>query len=145
MPFVKLTQFTDYSLRILIVLAAHPDRWVSTTEIAETFRISVHHAAKAAKHLTSEGYLHTRRGKAGGLQLARPPQDIRLGALVRLLEDPTLLECFDPATNTCRILPVCHLRGILGEAQRAFFDVLDRYTLADLVANHDALRDALNV
>ena len=141
---MKLTAFTDYSLRVLIFLAADPGRRATIAEIAAAFEVSEHHLTKVVHFLGREGWLASLRGKGGGLALALAPQDIRIGDVVRRPEgSPVGAECFEPGGGNCCIAPVCRLRPVLDEAFAAFFTVLDRYTLADILANRDELTDAL--
>jgi len=130
---MQLTQFTDYSLRLLIYLARLPEPGMATiAEVADYYQISKNHLTKIVSTLTSEGYIMATRGKGGGIQLARPPQSIGLGELVRKTElNMNLVECFDMPNNQCRLIRGCFLKGVLYEAQLAFMSVLDRYTLAD--------------
>ncbi len=129
---MRLTKSTDYALRVLLYAASWPDRRVSTEEISTAFGISLHNLGKVVHQLGRGGWLDLKRGRGGGLTLARDPTDIRLGAVVRSVEpDLHLVECFDSARNTCPIVPACGLVAPLTEARRAFFAVLDRYTLAD--------------
>jgi Rrf2 family nitric oxide-sensitive transcriptional repressor len=131
---MQLTLFTDYCFRVLIYLARQPQARVTITDLADYYGISRHHLVKVVHWLGREGYLSTSRGKQGGLRLARPAQDINIGAVARATEPGfELVECFDTARNTCRILPQCGLAGVLMGATRAFLAELDRYTLADLV------------
>lgn len=130
---MQLTLFTDYCFRVLIYLARQPQRRVTVTELTDYYAVSRHHLVKVVHWLGREGYITTRRGKQGGLCLARPAQDINIGQVARATEPGfDLVECFDAATNTCRILPHCGLAGVLMGATRAFLAELDRYTLADL-------------
>ncbi len=132
---MQLNLFTDYALRVLVHTAARPDRRGTSAEVAEAFGISRHHVVKVVNELQHLGYLETTRGRTGGFTLARRPQDIRLGDVVRQTEGHLrLVECFDPVTSTCPLTPACGLKSALGEAIDAFFAVLDRYSLADLVA-----------
>ena len=130
---MQLTQFTDYSLRTLIYLARQPEPGMATiAEIAEYFQISKAHLVKAVNNLASHGFIETLRGKGGGIRLARPPNAIGIGELVRVTEPHTdLVECFDMRTNKCRIARGCPLKGMLYESRQAFMAVLDKYTLAD--------------
>jgi Rrf2 family transcriptional regulator, nitric oxide-sensitive transcriptional repressor len=137
---VRLTTFTDYSLRVLIFLAAEPDRRATIAEIAGIFDIKQNHLTKVVHFLGQQGWVSTVRGKGGGLQLARAPEDIGIGAVVRQTEGADRpAECFDLEHNRCHITRVCRLKGVLREAVLAFHAVLDRYTLADLVHNRQAL------
>lgn len=130
---MRLTQFTDYALRLLIYAATHPERLITIEETAEAYGISRNHLMKVANHLTREGYLRSVRGRSGGLALASPPAEIGLGRVVRTTEpDFAIVECFG-TDERCRITPTCRLRGILDGALKAFVDELDRHTLADLI------------
>ncbi len=141
---MKLTAFTDYSLRVLIYLAADPDRRATIAEIACAFDIKENHLTKVVHFLAQQGWLSTVRGKGGGLELAVPPNHIGIGQVVRQTEGPDLpAECFDRASNRCRISRACRLKGVLHEAMQALHAVLDRYTLADLVHNPQALMPLL--
>ena len=137
---MKLTSFTDYSLRVLIYLAAEPDRRATVAEIAAAFDIKQNHLTKVVHFLAQQGWLATVRGKGGGLQLACAPEAIGVGAVVRQTEGADLpAECFDREHNPCRITRACRLQRVLRDALQAFHAVLDRYTLADLVRNRAAL------
>lgn len=137
---VRLTAFTDYSLRVLIFLAADPGRRATIAEIAASFDIKENHLTKVVHFLALQGWVSTVRGKGGGLQLALSPEHIGIGAVVRQAEGADLpAECFDRAHNRCRITRACRLKGVLHEAVSAFHAALDRYTLADLVHNRTTL------
>jgi Rrf2 family nitric oxide-sensitive transcriptional repressor len=134
---MRLTQWTDYTLRVLMYCAACQGREqpVTITEIAENYGISRSHLTKIVQELAAQKLLETTRGRGGGMRLMRAPQDIALGAVVRATEtDFHLVECFDPATNQCRLSSHCGLKGVLSQAMQAYFTVLDGVTLADLVA-----------
>lgn len=140
---MKLTAFTDYSLRVLIFLAAQPGRRSTIAEIAEAFDISANHLTKVVHFLGKNGWVATVRGKGGGMALARPAKTLHIGDIVRQTEGlDTPAECFEPS-GRCRIARICRLRGVLAEAVDAFYEVLDRYTLDDLVANRQALAQVL--
>lgn len=132
---MQLTLYTDYSLRVLIYLAAHPGRVAPVSEISAAHGVSTHHLAKVAKDLTGLGYVSTRRGRDGGLMLSRAPHAINVGELVHRLESHELLECFDREHSQCPLTGYCRLERALREARAAFFKVLDGYTLNDLVEN----------
>ena len=136
---MKLTAFTDYSLRVLIYLAAQPERRATIGEIAASFAVSEHHLTKVVHFLGKEGWLANIRGKGGGLALAKPPEAINIGDVVRHTEGGAIVECFGEGGGACRITGLCRLQGVLGEAVAAFHAVLQRYTLADLVHNREAL------
>ena len=130
---MRLTNFTDFALRLLMYAAAHEDRLITIEEVSEVYKISRAHLMKIANTLTRSGYLKAVRGRSGGLSLAQPPHKVRLGAVVRAMEpDFALVECF-AAGNQCIITRSCRLRGILHEGLDAFNSVLDKYTLADLM------------
>lgn len=131
---MNLTLHTDYSLRILLYLAEHTNRPVATREISEAYGVSRNHLVRVVETLQSNGFVKASAGRTGGVTLARAPEEINVGELVRRTEPNfRIVECFDLEANTCRILPACSLRGVLEQALESFFSVLDRYTLADLV------------
>ena len=131
---MHLTLHADYALRVLLYLAAHPDRVVSTGEVSDAYGISKHHLVRVVQGLGRHGFVEVRPGRSGGVVLARPPSEISVGQVVRHMEpDFHLVECFEPRTNTCPIAPACGLIGVLNEAARAFQATLDKYTLEDLV------------
>ena len=142
---MKLTTFTDYSLRVLIHVAAAPEGRATIAEIARAFDISENHLVKVVHLLGREGFLLNTRGRGGGLALARPAKEINVGAIVRLAEGGDFpAECFRE-DNKCTIAPVCKLAGVLDEALKAFYAVLDRYTLADLVHNKARIASILRL
>ena len=133
---MQLTIFTDYGLRSLMYVAAHPERRCSVREIAEHYGISRHHLVKVVHRLSRLGYIDSSKGKGGGITLARGPEKLKLGDLVRALEPGmNLVECFDKDTNTCRIAGNCQLKHYLMDASDAFIASLNRHTLADTVQN----------
>lgn len=141
---MQLTLYTDYSLRVLLYLALRPGERSTISEISYSYRISRNHLVKVVHQLGIHGYVDSSRGRSGGLTLARAPDQIRIGDVVRQTEPNfKLVECFDMQTNTCPIAPVCALKGALAEAQRQFMAVLDRYTLADVVGNAAELKTLL--
>jgi Rrf2 family nitric oxide-sensitive transcriptional repressor len=143
---MRLTAFTDYSLRVLIYLAARPGERATIAEIAAAFSVSEHHLTKVVHFLGKTGWLANVRGKGGGLALGELPERICIGDVVRQTEgQPVVAECFGEDGGNCCIAPVCHLRGVLGEAVKGFYAVLDRYTLADLVRNRKQLATVLFV
>jgi Rrf2 family nitric oxide-sensitive transcriptional repressor len=130
---MRLTLYTDYSLRVLLYLANKEDRIVTITELAGFYRISRNHLVKVVHNLGLNGYLQTTRGRNGGLKLARPAKEILIGEVVRSTEpDFDLLECFNPVTDQCVITRSCSLKGVLFNAQASFLGILDKYTLADI-------------
>lgn len=143
---MKLTAFTDYSLRVLIYLAAEPGRRATIAEIATAFDVSEHHLTKVGHFLGKHGWLANVRGKGGGLALAQDPRDIVVGGVVRATEGAAVpAECFGETPERCCIAPVCRLRGVLAEAVEAFHAVLDGYRLADLVHNRSTLMRRLAI
>lgn len=137
---MHLTQYTDYALRLLVYLATHPDETPSVGKVSAAFGVSEHHMAAIAKRLVVEGVLAAKRGRGGGVRLAKAPEELRLGALVRMLErSMNLVECFDRETNTCPIAGACMLEHALHDARTAFFASLDAHTLADVVVNRPRL------
>jgi Rrf2 family nitric oxide-sensitive transcriptional repressor len=137
---MKLSLFTDYSLRVLMFAALKGESF-SLSEVAESYDISRHHLVKVVNYLAKLGYLETRRGRGGGIALGMQPEDIRIGMVVRRTEDsPFIVECFDKQHNTCLINGSCRLKGALAQAVNAFYETLDRHTLRDLVAGVDGAR-----
>ncbi len=130
---MRLTSFTDYGLRALMRIASDPAQGYSTTDLAAEFGLSRHHLSKIVQRLAQGGILTTRRGGGGGARLARPPEHIRLGQVVRLLEqDQALVECFGRGGGDCTITGRCKLKARLRAAESAFLADLDRTTLADI-------------
>lgn len=142
---MRLTQFTDYTLRVLMYLAADPDHRVTIQDIAEAYGISRNHLMKVVNHLARTGVVDASRGKGGGIRLARDPERIRVGEVVRAAEgEPPIVECFaDP--RACRLTPACRLAGVLGKAVAGFYRELDRTTLADLVSPPEPVRELLRI
>jgi Rrf2 family nitric oxide-sensitive transcriptional repressor len=135
---MRLTNFSDYALRVLMYAAARSDRLITIEETAATYGISRAHLMKVVNQLTRAGFLKAVRGRSGGLTLAKRPNRIKLGEVLRVTEpDFALVECFTP-DNRCVITPRCRLRVALREALAAFTGTLDRYTLADLVLSPQA-------
>lgn len=131
---MKLSLFSDYSLRVLIYGAVKGGPF-QLDEVTNAYDISRHHLAKIVHQLSKLGYLETKRGRGGGIRLAKAAEDVPIGRLVRETEDqPAIVECFDSATNTCKLNGHCRLKGYLAEAMNAFYDSLNQHTLRDLVA-----------
>ena len=142
---MRLTTFTDYSLRVLIYLAAaEPARRATIAEIARAFAISENHLVKVVHFLGKRGWIGTVRGKGGGMVLARPAERISVGEVVRDAEGAALpAQCFAADGGNCLLGSVCRLKGAHDEALKAFYRVLDGYTLADITANREALAEVL--
>lgn len=137
---MHLTQFSDYSLRLAIYLACHPDQLVSVEEISRAFGISRHHLVKVAQTLTDLGLVETQRGRGGGMRLAVQPSDVNVGWLIRRTEPHlNFVECFDTDKNTCPIAPACELKRALVSAQQAFLAVLDGFNLSQFVTRRTEL------
>jgi Rrf2 family transcriptional regulator, nitric oxide-sensitive transcriptional repressor len=131
---MRLAEYTDYALRVLMYCAAHPERLVTIPEIAEAYDLSRNHLMKIVHDLGRQGLLETTRGRGGGLRLLKPAAEVRIGDVVRATEtDFRLVECFDASTNACSLTPTCRMRGLLDSALAAYFRELDGATLADLV------------
>ena len=131
---MKLTTFSDYTLRVLMFLALSRDRLATIPEIAAAYGISENHLMKVVHQLARAGVIESVRGKGGGVRLASAPEDIRLGQIVRVSEgNAPIVECLSADADTCRIAPACRLAGILVRAFDALYAALDEYTLADLV------------
>ena len=142
---MNLSLKTDYSLRLLLFLATHKGEIIPVARIASAFRISANHLTKVSQSLAKIHLLEMVRGRSGGVRLAVDPASIGLAHVIRQIEGSlTLVECFDQKTNTCVISPVCSLKPILREARDAFFAVLEKYTLADLLGNGPLLREILS-
>ena len=130
---MRLTRFTDYSLRVLLYVAAAPEGRATIAEIASAYGVSEHHLVKVVHFLGKEGLLANTRGRGGGLRLARPAAQINVGAVVRLAEgDDRPAECFDRESNTCLLAGRCSLQRALREALGSFYATLDAYSLDDL-------------
>lgn len=133
---MKLTQHTDYSLRVLMFLAIHPEKVATIKEIANQYQISRNHLMKVVQKLVQGGFVDSRRGQGGGLTLYRAAEDINLAEVVRHMEpDFHVVECFRDDGGSCLITPACALAGLLKDAVERFLDHLGQYTLADLVGN----------
>lgn len=131
---MKLTTFSDYTLRVLMFLASERDRLATIPEIAAAFEISENHLMKVVHQLARQGVIESVRGKGGGIRLAHEPSEIRIGQIVRNSEGPSpIVECLSGNPVTCKIAPACRLTPILIRAFDALYNTLDQYTLADLV------------
>jgi Rrf2 family transcriptional regulator, nitric oxide-sensitive transcriptional repressor len=143
---MRLTDFTDYSLRVLMYAAVRSDELVTIAELSEVLGIARGHLVKIVHALGRAGFLSTTRGRTGGLKLGRPASRISIGDVVRTTEpDFRMVECFDTEGNACVITAACGLRGVLGSALRAYLGVLDQYTLADIAAEQAKLSRVLGL
>jgi len=130
---MQLTRYSDYSLRVLMYLGLQPGRLVTISELADVYDISRNHLVKVVHNLSKAGYIRTVRGKGGGMRLGRETTEINVGELLRRTErDLQIIDC--EALN-CRLQPACRLKQALDRARAAFVDVLDGYTLADLIVD----------
>jgi Rrf2 family nitric oxide-sensitive transcriptional repressor len=130
---MRLSDYTDYTLRVLMHCAANPDRLVTIAEIADRYQVSKNHLMKIVNDLGRQGVVETTRGRGGGLRLLKAASAIRVGDVLRHAEtDFRLVECFDASTNTCTLTPTCRLKKVLRNALAAYFAALDGVTLADI-------------
>ncbi len=138
---MRLTRFSDYAMRVLLYLGARPGELCSIAGIARAHAISQNHLMKVVSDLVNAGYVESVRGRAGGIRLARPPETINVGALMRHTEDDLQLVSCDQ----CLLMrgSGCGYKGALGEAMQAFLAVLDSYTLADMLARSGAMPERL--
>lgn len=137
---MRLITFTDYTVRVLIYLGINRDRLATVAELAENYEISRNHLTKVVHFLGQRGYVDTLRGRGGGIRLACSPEEINIGQLIRETEKKTIIvECFNQDSSQCKIMSACQLIDILNEAQQAFYAVLDKYTLQDLLVNPGSL------
>lgn len=135
---MQLTRHTDYALRTLIHVALMPEgKKMSVAEITETYELSRSHVMKIVQKLGHHGFLKNSRGKGGGIELGKAPEEINVGEVVRAME--VSLKVIDCDSPFCRLQPGCKLNSVLADALNAFLAVLDQYTLADLLENRDEL------
>lgn len=130
---MRLAEFTDYTLRVLMYCAAHPEERITISALAEGYGISKNHLMKVVNDLARQGLLETTRGRGGGLRLLKDPASIRIGDVVQASEtDFRMAECFDAGTNQCALAPRCGLKQLLESALQAYLDTLNDATLADI-------------
>lgn len=130
---MRLARMTDYAIRLLIYLAQRPERLCTIAEVATSYAISETHLMKITHQLALDGWLETTRGKGGGIRLARPPAEIRIGEVVRTMEpDFYIVECFSTG-NSCQLTGSCEVTGLMEGALRSFMGHLDSYTLKDVL------------
>jgi Rrf2 family transcriptional regulator, nitric oxide-sensitive transcriptional repressor len=141
---MHLTQYSTFALRTLQYVALRDPALVTVEDVSRAHRISKAHLVKVSHELGQRGYIQTVRGRNGGMRLARPADHITVGEVLRWTEGPLeLVECFNPATNTCPLEGVCHLSRGIQRALRAFLSVLDDMTIADITLNRSILLDRL--
>jgi len=137
---MRLTTFSDYTLRVLMYLAIDPSKLATIPIIANAYGISENHLMKVVHQLVRAGVVESTRGKGGGIRLARPPEEIRLGQVIRTSEGTTpIVECQEEQTSSCCIVPACQLSKILTRAFDTLYATLDEYTLADLMGKRRVL------
>lgn len=138
---VRLTLYTDYSLRVLLYLGAmDPEKLATIKEISEAYGISKNHLMKVTHELGKLGYIETIRGRGGGIRLSKKPEEIVIGKVIRQTEeDFYLVDCFNPDSVGCIISPVCNLKGALNKALHAYIKVLDEYRLSDFLHSKDEI------
>ena len=142
---MRVTKRTNIAMRVLMYCAANPGRLVTKHEIAQRCNASENHLAQVINQLAQMGFLHTQRGRNGGLELGRPAEDIVIGDIFRALEQPVpLAECFADVDNTCPLTGVCRLRSYVTRALEAFYHELDMVTLDDLVRGNCGLVELLS-
>lgn len=136
---MKLTSFTDFGLRALILLADREGEVLTAAAITDHFNVSRHHMAKVLQELSAAGYVEGVRGAQGGVRLVRNPRDIRIGDVVRSLDkDQALVDCFRDGWTDCALLPRCRLKGMLARAKQGFLRELDRFTISDCLGKRGA-------
>lgn len=139
--YMRLTSYSDFSLRVLLYVAVNSEKLVTIKEISKAYEISSNHLMKIIYNLGKMNYIETIRGRNGGIRLSKQPADINIGELIRKTEeDFYLVECFKE-DNNCVITPVCSLKHMLNEALNSFFLVLDKYTLEDILTNKSVLKE----
>lgn len=143
---MRISSFTDYSLRVLIQAALRSPERVTIDEVSSSYGISRNHLVKVINELSHAGFIKTQRGRGGGFVLVESASRIRIGDVVRFGErDTTLVECFDADRNKCVITPVCKLKFMLADAQSAFYETLNQHTLADVCAKPEPLLSLLGL
>jgi Rrf2 family nitric oxide-sensitive transcriptional repressor len=143
---MQLTLHADYSLRVLLYLAENRERAVSTREISSAYQISRNHLVRVVASLHEHGFVKVTEGRGGGVKLARDPAAINLSQVVRATEPNfRIVECFEPETNTCPIVPACRLRGVLAKALDQFMAVLDECSLADIASKRGNISKYLQI
>ena len=143
---MRLTTLTDYALRLLMYVAQQPDRLCTIAEVAQVYGISEAHLMKVTHLLGQQGWITTVRGKGGGMRLARRPQRVSIGEVVRAMEaELGVVECLTAGGGSCVIAPACRLKSILHDATNRFLEELDQYTLADMLKSRAPLARLLGI
>ena len=143
---MRLTKRSNISMRVLMFCGINDGRLVTKSEIAEACNTSENHLAQVINRLSQLGFLHTQRGRNGGMRLSRPMSEIMVGDVFRAIESGVpITECFDAQENTCPLIDVCRLRDVIARATEAFYASMDDVTLADLVCENDGLNALLTV
>ena len=141
---MKLTQYSDLGLRLLMYLALRNGETATIQQASDRFAVSKNHMVKVSHQLTKSGLIESTRGRNGGVRLSRPPESISVEQALRATEDNfDLVECFKASQNHCVIAGACRLNGVLDSALAAFFAVLRDVSLADLVKNGQVLEKSL--
>ncbi|MCL4168581.1 UNVERIFIED_CONTAM: hypothetical protein GTU68_037924 [Idotea baltica] len=136
---MRLTSFTDYSVRVLIYAAKKDGELASIREVSEAYEISSNHLMKVVHLLGKGGFLHTVRGKNGGFKLGKEPKEINIGAVIRYTEDDlNIVDCMSSSEDNCSLKEDCRFGDVMGEALQAFLTTIDKYTLDDLVIDEDS-------
>ncbi|EDM70167.1 transcriptional regulator, BadM/Rrf2 family protein [Roseobacter sp. AzwK-3b] len=139
---MRITKRTNIAIRVLMFCGANIDRLVTKSEIAARCNTSESHLAQVINRLAQLDFLHTQRGRSGGIALARPMDEIIIGDVFRQLESNVpIAECFADVDNTCPLVTACRLRHAIADAAEAFYAHLDKITLDVLVCDNVALLD----
>ena len=142
---MRLTDYIDYTLRVLMFCALHPERSITIAELADSHAVSKNHLMKIVNDLARQGLLQTTRGRGGGLRLLKSAADIRIGDVVRQSEtDFRMVECFDTQHNACTLTAQCQLKQVIKTALNSYLAELDKVTLADITAPRPATRDTFS-
>jgi Rrf2 family nitric oxide-sensitive transcriptional repressor len=142
---VRITKRTNLAIRVLMYCAANEERLVTKAEIARCCNTSENHLAQVINQLGQLGYLHTQRGRNGGMMLGRPMAKIRIGDVFRALESQVpIAECFADVDNTCPLVEACRLKVAVADAAEAFYAHLDDITLDALVCGNERLLEIMH-
>ena len=143
---MRLTKRSNISMRVLMFCGINDGRLVTKSEIAEACNTSENHLAQVINRLSQLSFLHTQRGRNGGMRLSRPMSEIMVGDVFRAIESGVpITECFDAQENTCPLIDVCRLRGVIARATDAFYAVMDKVTLDELICENDGLSALLSM